>query len=51
MFFKDSQQSKKNRLLYKTKDARPLLLALAGKFSTEEKSVIVEKQNVPLSTV
>ena len=41
--FQGFTTSKKNRLLYKTKDARPLLLALAGKFSTEEKSIIVRK--------
>lgn len=41
--FQGFTTSKKNRLLYKTKDARILILAIAGDFRTENKSVIVRR--------
>ena len=41
--FQGFTTSKTNRLLYKNQDARPLILAMANKFATEEKTIIVRR--------
>lgn len=41
--FQGFNTSKENKLLYKTKDVRPILLAIAGDSTTEEKSIIVRR--------
>ena len=41
--FQGFTTSKTNRLLYKNQDARSLILAMANKFATEEKTIIVRR--------